>query len=96
MLIERTAALFDEQKNFVDDLHAAVRRLSDSNEKKDKTIERQSRELSAEREKTFNLTLELRTKQREVEELDKELEAARKRLRAREPSPGPPATTGDD
>lgn len=92
MLIERNAALWDEQKEFVDDLHGAVKRLSESNAKKDRIIDKLTRDVAHEREQSFELSLQLRAARREVEDLKEE----RSHLRARLPSTGPLPTFGDD
>lgn len=90
LLLERSSQIWEEQHAFATDLHGAVKRLSDSNAKKDREIETLRASLTAARDEAFETNHALRTKSRELEDAQEEIE----RLKAR-PPPMPFSFEGD-
>lgn len=68
LLLDRFTVLGEQQETFTDGLIASTQRLSDVVAKRDRTIERLRAELAEQKEKSFNLALELRAKTRELDD----------------------------
>lgn len=68
LLLDRFTVLGEQQETFTDGLIASTQRLSDGITKRDRKIEKLTADLAEQREKSFNLALELRTKTRELDD----------------------------
>lgn len=71
ILAERAGDLFDDQRTFGRDLQAAVQRLSNSVDKRDRRIARLERQLIAEKRRSFSLELRIKQAQLDLDELHK-------------------------